>query len=372
MQDPRLDRLAKLLVEYSVDLKPGEILYLEVKGMEALELGRAVIEHAARVGGVPFWYYNDETVSRPFIMNAEEEQFQRWGQFHRGIMEQVDAYIAIRGSTNPYDLSDVDPDHMRWHDEAYWNQVHLPVRLKKKWCVLRYPNPAMAMLAQRSTEEFADFYFKVCTVDYAAMSKAMDPLVELMEATDQVHIVGPGTDLTMSIAGIPVVKSSGRHNIPDGEVYTAPVRDSVNGVITYNAASINKSTLFKDIRFVIERGKIVEATCSGDVDKLNQILDTDEGARYFGEFALGLNPHITKPMQDTLFDEKIMGSFHFTPGNAYEQADNGNRSAIHWDLVSIQTEEWGGGEIWFDGKLIRKDGRFVIPELEPLNPENLG
>ena len=371
MSDPRLAKLAEQLISYSVELQPGEIIYLEIKGLHALELGKALVKAATEKGGVPFWYYNDEELSRQFIKYAGREQFEKWGKFHRPIMEAVDAYIAVRGSTNPFDLADVDADRRKWHDKAYWDEVHIPVRLKKKWCVLRYPNPAMAQLAERATEDFADFYFQVCTLDYAKMSRAMDPLKELLEATDRVEIRGPDTALSFSIKGLPAVKCDGQRNIPDGEVYTAPVKDSMNGVITYNTATMRAGALFKNVRFEVEHGKIVRATCDGDVGKLNEALDVDEGARYFGEFALGVNPYITKPMLDTLFDEKIRGSFHLTPGNAYETAFNGNRSALHWDIVCIQTPEWGGGEIWFDGKLVRKDGQFVLPELSGLNPDLL-
>jgi aminopeptidase len=369
--DPRNHQLARQLINYSVDLKPGEKIYLELKGLHALDLGRALIKAATEAGGVPFWYYNDEELSRQFIRHAGQEQFQAWGKFHRPIMEAVDAYIAVRGSTNPYDLADIPADRMKWHDQAYWDEVHIPVRLKKKWCVLRYPNPSMAQLAEQPTEVFADFYYDVCCLDYAKMSRAMDPLVTLLEQTDQVQIVGPGTDLSFSIKGIGAVKCDGERNIPDGEVYTAPVRDSMNGVITYNAATMRAGFKFQNIRFEVQDGKIVQADCDGDVQKLNELLDVDEGARYFGEFALGVNPYITKPMLDTLFDEKIGGSFHLTPGNAYESAFNGNKSALHWDIVNIQTPQWGGGEIRFDGQLVRKDGLFVLPQLEGLNPDNL-
>jgi len=369
--DPRNTKLAKQLVQYSVKLQPGEKIYLEIKGLHALDLGKALVKAATEAGGVPFWYYNDEELSRQFIKHAGQDQFEAWGKFHRPIMEAVDAYIGVRGSTNPYDLADVDADRMKWHDQAYWDQVHIPVRLTKKWCVLRYPNPAMAQLAERSTEDFADFYFDVCCLDYAKMSRAMDPLAELLEQSDQVHIKGPGTDLRFSIKGLGAVKCDGGRNIPDGEVYTAPVRDSMNGVITYNAATMRAGAKFQNIRFEVKDGKIVEATCDGDVQKLNEALDVDEGGRYFGEFAFGVNPYITRPMLDTLFDEKIGGSFHLTPGNAYASAFNGNKSALHWDIVSIQTPEWGGGEIWLDGVLVRKDGRFVVPSLEGLNPEHL-
>ena len=228
----------------------------------------------------------------------------------------------------------------------------------------------MAQLAGSSLEKFEDFYFDVCTMDYKKMSKAMDPLVDLMNRTDKVRIEGPGTDLTFSIKGIGAVKCDGRMNIPDGEVYTAPVRESMNGVISYNTPSEEQGFTYENIVFEVKDGKIVKAT-SNDDKKINDLLDVDEGARYFGEFALGVNPYILDPMKDTLFDEKICGSFHLTPGMCYEDAPNGNTSANHWDLVMIQRPEYGGGRIWFDDVLIREDGIFVLPELEGLNPENL-
>jgi aminopeptidase len=239
-----------------------------------------------------------------------------------------------------------------------------------KWVIIRYPNLAMAQLSNSSLEAFEDFYFKVCTLDYKKMGEAMDKLVSLMNATDKVRLVGPGTDLRFSIKDIPAVKCAGTMNIPDGEVYTAPVKESMNGTIAYNTPSEQQGFTFENIRFLIKDGKIVEAT-SNDTDRINAVLDTDEGARYFGEFSFGINPYVMDPMKDTLFDEKICGSIHLTPGQSYEDAPNGNSSAIHWDLVLIQREDFGGGEIYFDDRLIRKDGRFVIPELECLNPENL-
>jgi len=226
-------------------------------------------------------------------------------------------------------------------------------------------------MAEMSTEAFEDFFFNVCTLDYAKMSRAMQPLKELMQRTDKVRLKGPrDTDLAFSIKGIAAIACDGKLNIPDGEVFTAPVRDSVNGVIRFNAPTIYRGTTHNDVRLVFQNGKIVEAASTAS-EKLNEVLDADEGGRYVGEFAIGVNPYCTRPMKDILFDEKIGGSIHFTPGNAYEEADNGNRSSIHWDMVLLQSPDAGGGEMWFDDRLVRKNGRFVLPELQPLNPENL-
>ena len=281
----------------------------------------------------------------------------------------MDAYIAIRAALNTSELADVPSDKL-----AMYNNLTNPTENYRvdhtKWVVLRYPNNSMAQLAHTSLEAFEDFYFKVCTLDYGKMSKAMDPLVDLMNRTDKVHIIGPGTDLTFSIKGIPAVKCDGQCNIPDGEVYTAPVRDSMNGVISYNTPSEEQGFTYENIVFEINNGKIIKATANDDY-RVNKLLDTDQSARYFGEFAIGVNPYILEPMKDTLFDEKIAGSFHLTPGASYEDAPNGNKSAIHWDLVNIQRSEYGGGEIYFDDILIRKDGLFVVDELLGLNPENL-
>jgi aminopeptidase len=270
-------------------------------------------------------------------------------------------------------MADVDQKQVDKHNSLFYKPVHLEERVKRtRWVVLRFPNNAMAQLAETSQESFEDFYYDVCCADYAKMSKAQDKLAALMNATDKVHIKSPGTDLTFSIKGIPSVKCDGHRNIPDGEVYTAPVRDSVNGTITFNTPSLYQGVVYNKVSLTFEQGKVIKATADSNIDKLQKIFDTDEGARYIGEFAIGVNPFILHPMKDTLFDEKICGSFHFTPGQCYDEAFNGNQSSIHWDQVLIQRPDYGGGEIWFDGKLIRKDGVFTDAEMEKaFSKENL-
>jgi aminopeptidase len=268
-------------------------------------------------------------------------------------------------------MSDVPSEKIDLYQEYWLKPVHFKLRVPKtKWCILRWPTPSMAQQAQKSTESFENFYFDVCTLDYGKMDAAANYLKTWMEKTDKVHIKGNGTDLTFSIKDIPAIPCSGSHNIPDGEVFTAPVKDSINGTLHYTADTIYQGTVFSNISLTFKNGKVVEAT-SNNPERMNTILDTDDGSRYVGEFAIGFNPYITSPMLDILFDEKIAGSFHFTPGQAYEDADNGNRSNIHWDMVCIQTPEYGGGEIWFDDTLIRKDGLFVVEDLKTLNPDKL-
>ena len=311
----------------------------------------------------------DSAVTRELLLSCSEEQITFMNECSLQKMKGMQAYIAIRAGGNTAELSDVPSDKLNMYYRLTSPTLDYRVN-ETKWVVLRYPNNSMAQLANTSLEAFEDFYFDVCTLDYSKMDRAMDALAALMERTDKVHIKGPGTDLTFSIKDIPAIKCAGECNIPDGEVYTAPVKDSMNGIISYNTPSEEQGFTYENIVFEIENGKIVKAT-SNDNDRINHLLDTDEGARYFGEFAIGVNPYILEPMKDTLFDEKICGSFHLTPGASYEDAPNGNKSAVHWDLVMIQRAEYGGGEIYFDDVLIRKDGIFTLPELACLNPENL-
>ena len=370
MRDPRLAKLAENLVGYSIEVQPGDHVLIEMIGSEQ-ELLKCLIEQVAARGGRPFVETTDRSVLRTQLMHATREQIELWAELDLARMKRMQGYIAIRAGANVNELADVPPEKMKLYDQLYRQPVHLEQRVKHtKWVVLRYPNASMAQLAGKSTEAFEDFYFDVCNLDYARMDTAMDPLRDLMAATDRVRIVAPGTDLSFSIRGIGAKKCAGRRNIPDGEVFTAPVRDSVEGRITYNTPSVYGGFTYEQVSFVFSEGRIVEATCN-DSRRINDLLNSDEGARYIGEFSLGFNPYILHPMKDTLFDEKIAGSLHLTPGQAYEETDNGNRSSVHWDLVQIQRPEYGGGEIYFDDVLIRKDGRFVLPALEGLNPEQL-
>ncbi len=370
MRDPRVQQLARNLINYSVKLKKGEKLFIENNGSFEKELILALVEEAYAVGGQPYVSIKDAQVERALRLGATLEHFTNLAEYEANIMKQTDCYIGIRSGANINELSDVPAANTKIYEQTVWNIVHKNHRLQKRWVILRYPTGSMAQLAKMSTEAFEDFYFNVCNLDYSKMNTAMDNLVALMNNTDKVHIVGPGTDLQFSIKDIPAIKCAGEMNIPDGEVFTAPVRDSINGVISYNCASPYQGFTYENVQLKFKDGKIIEATAN-NTERLNQVFDTDEGARYVGEFAIGVNPFISTPMQDILFDEKIDGSFHFTPGSCYDEASNGNHSDIHWDLVSIQRSDWGGGEIWFDDVLIRKDGRFVIPALECLNPENL-
>jgi len=370
MQDPRYMKLAKTLIDHSTKLKQGEVVYIEAFDIP-VEMLEALVKKVYSVGGIPLVSQKSPRLFRQFLKGSDEATIKLTGEIELAKMKKAQAYIGMRGASNITETSDVPADKMDLYRKHWWYPVHSEWRVPKtRWVVLRWPTPSMAQSAEMSTEAFEDFYFDTCTLDYDKMSRSMDPLVKLMGRTDKVRLVAPGTDLHFSIKGIPVVKCDGDRNIPDGEVYSAPVKDSVNGVLQYNTKTLYEGKVFENMRLRFKDGKIVEATSSNN-KAMNHILDADEGARYVGEFAIGLNPYITKPMLDTLFDEKISGSIHFTPGNAYDEAFNGNRSSVHWDMVLIQTKEWGGGEIYFDDVLVREDGIFVLDELKGLNPESL-
>ena len=368
MKDPRYHKLATLLVKYSTKLQKGDhvlIDAIDVPDEFVVELMR-VVNH---VGATPLVEVRRGKINREVLRqtNLKHAALMRDLEMYR--MKRVQAYIALRGSSNVNEASDVPPDNLALYSRELRPLLNYRVN-KTRWVVLRWPSPSMAQAAGMSTEAFEDFYFKVCTMNYPKMAKAMVPLEKRMKQTDRVRIHGPGTNLSFSIKGIGAKMCEGDRNIPDGEVFSCPVKTSINGTIQFNTPTLYAGTRFENVRLEFKDGRVIHATAN-NTKRLKEILDTDAGARYVGEFSLGFNPYILNPMCDILFDEKIAGSMHFTPGQAYEECDNGNRSAVHWDMVLIQRKEWGGGEIWFDGELIRKDGLFLPRDLRPLNPQNL-
>jgi len=369
MFDREIKKLAKTIVEYSTSLKRGEKVLIEAFDVPD-EIVIAIIRQAEKVGAIPFVTLKSNRVLREVYHKASEHSMKAIGKWEAARMKQMYAYVGIRGSLNASEFSDIPSEKMKLYQTHWLDPVHLKVRINKKWVIMRWPHPSMAQQVGMSTEGFQKLFFKVCNLDYGKMEKNMRALEKRMQATDKVRIVGPETDLEFSIKNIPNVKCSGQYNLPDGELFTAPVKRSVQGHITHSVPTIYQSVRHDNVYLKFKDGKIIKSS-SSNTRHLNGILNTDEGARYVGEFSFGLNPYIKQPMLDILFDEKIAGSFHFTPGNCYREAPNGNRSKIHWDMVSVQTRQYGGGEIYFDGKLVRKDGLFVTADLEKCNPQYL-
>lgn len=368
MTDPRYLKLADLLVNYSTALQKGDVVLIDAIDIPD-EFTVVLMRAARKAGAVPIVEVRHGRITREVLQITHQRHASLVRDIEMFRMKKVQAYIALRGAANASENADVPGDKMQLYSKTLRPVLNYRVN-KTRWVVLRWPTPSMAQGANMSTEAFEDMYFDVCTMNYPKMAKAMVPLERRMKKADRVQLKGPGTDLTFSIKGIGAKMCKGDRNIPDGEVFSCPVKKSVNGVIQFNTPTIYSGTKFENVRLEFKDGKITKAT-SNNTAKLNEILNTDPGARYVGEFSLGFNPYILDPMCDILFDEKIAGSLHFTPGQAYEDVDNGNRSAVHWDMVLIQRPEWGGGEVWFDGELIRKDGLFVPKDLKPLNPKNL-
>ena len=372
MLDPRVTRLAELLCTHSTQLGPSDTVLVHASDIPDNVVAE-VVRVARSKGAKVVVRVEREIIRRELMMGMTEENAATIAKIEGFEMDEMTAYISLRGSNNFSTMKDVPDSVLGMWSKVYSTPVVFQKRVPNtKWVGLRWPSDSMSQQASMSTHSFENFYFDVCTMDYDRMHKASLPLEELMGNADIVQLKGPGTDMTFSIKDCGAKACFGRRNIPDGECFSAPVKDSMNGVVQYNTASLYQGNVFENIRFEVKNGRIVDASAGALTAKVNEILDTDEGARYFGEWAIGFNPYVLTPMLDTLFDEKIAGSFHLTPGNSYDKpGGNGNKSSIHWDIVCIQRPEYGGGEIWIDGRLIRKDGLFVVPELEGLNPENL-
>ncbi len=372
MFQERIDQLAKTIVNYSTQVERGDLVFINGRGFDTADLAQAVQRETVKAGGVPFLHLQEDSALRQLLLDADEDTFKKLGEFELEQMKQFQVYVGIRGTDNAFELADVPKEKLDLYNKYIVGPVHINQRVKHtRWCVMRYPNAAMSQLAKTSREAFSKFYYDVCCLDYAKMKEAVKPLQDLMDKTSKVHITGPDTDLRFSIENIPSVPCVGEMNIPDGECFTAPVRDSINGSIRFNAASVHEGVQYDSIFLCFEKGKVVEMDAGRNTEKLEKVLTQDEGASYVGEFALGFNPHILHPMCDTLFDEKIAGSLHMAMGACYEETPNGNTSTLHWDMVHIQRPEYGGGEVYFDDLLIRKDGKFMATELDGLNPEKL-
>lgn len=365
MRDPRVAEMAKVLVDYSTRIRKGDRVLISAAGFEAAPLVKELYALCLQRGAEYVEYsFNVPEIDRQLYNLASKRQLEVFPQHKLDFYKTLTAYIGISAGENSMVNANSNQKSMVAYQKLTRPLVDQRVK-HTKWVVTRFPTHGAAQEARMSLEEYEDYLFSACNIDWAVESRKMEKLKKLMDLTERVRLKAPDTDLTFSIKGLQGIKCDGRYNIPDGEVFTAPVRDSVQGVLTYNCPTIYQGKEFNNIRLEFKDGKIVKATAGEMTAALNKILDTDEGARYIGEFSLGINPNIRTPMRNILFDEKIFGSIHFTPGQAYDEADNGNRSAVHWDMVRLMQD----GEIWFDDRMIQKNGRFTVKELETLNPE---
>ena len=362
----KIDKLSETIVNYSLEIKENERVLITYQSYETNELVKSLIKKIFQAKGIPFVKMVDATLEALLMGMTNSERVEEIKKRNLFEVDNYDCFINIRYLFNDYENKDVASSIRQEIGEATKAIDYVRIN-ERRWVLLNYPSKLDAFKAKMATDRFVDFAFEVMNVDYQEMYERIKPLKALMEKTDKVHITAPGTDLYFSIKDMPIIPCCGKYNIPDGEIYTAPIRNSVNGTITYNTPCPYLGNIYTNVKLYFKDGQIIEATCAEDNEALNRIFDTDDGSRYVGEFSLGLNPMILEPMGDILYDEKIIGSFHFTPGRAYKNADNGNVSSIHWDMVLVQRMDYGGGDVIFDDVLIRKDGIFILPELKHLN-----
>ena len=366
--EEKIKKLADIIVNYSLNIKEDEKVLITYQTIEARSLVKEIINKINLRKGIAFTNYVDPFLSNLLKETSTSKRIDLMREYQKFELDNFDSFVNIRYNLNDYEGRDIK-DTIRSEINKKTYDIHDKIVNERKWVLLNYPSYVDSFKAKTKFENFLDYSLDVMTLDYRKMREDIKPLKQLMEETDKVRIISEGTDITFSIKNMPVIPCVGESNIPDGEIFTCPIKNSVNGVITYNTSSTYHGEVFTNIRLEFSNGKIINASCAEREknDKLNKIFDTDEGSRYIGEFSLGLNPKILHPMGDILFDEKIIGSIHFTPGAAYKESYNGNDSSVHWDLVLIQRKDYGGGEIYFDDKLIRKDGLFVLDELQHLN-----
>lgn len=366
------EKYAKMICNQSLAVKPGEKVLIEITGVED-GLAAALIRAVYEAGGQPFYNQLRDSLQSAWISRASAEAFQMQAAWDIHRMEEMDVYISLRITDNPFDMSVIPGGQSTLYRTHYERPVHFETRIPHtRWLATCIPSAAMAQAAGMATEELEEFYFRCCCIDYGRFTQRMEPLARLMEHTDRVRIIGSDVDLRFSIKNMGVCVCRGNRNLPAGEVFTAPVIDSVEGFIRYNTPSMYNNYLFAGITLEFFKGRIEQASClQGEQSYLEEIFKVDPGAQYIGEFALGTNPFVDRIIGNILFDEKAAGTFHFTPGNSYKTCGNGNTSKIHWDLIYRMQPNFGGGEIWFDDVLIQKDGVYVLEELQPLNPHNL-
>ncbi len=366
--EEKIKKLANTIVNYSLKVREHDKVLITYQSIESRDLVMALIKEINNNKGVVFTNYVDPFLSNTLKEHSTEERIELIKKYQKFELDHFDSFINIKYNLNDYETKNISPDIRKSINNKTY-AIHNKMVNDRKWVLLNYPSFVDSFKAKMKYEDFKNFAFDVMTIDYKKMMNDIKPLKQLMEKTDKVRIIGKETDITFSIKGMPVIPCVGESNIPDGEIYTAPLKTSVNGIITYNTTSTYNGEVFSNIKLEFKNGKIINASCDDKEKnaKLNEIFNTDKGSRYIGEFSLGLNPKIVNPMGDILYDEKIIGSIHFTPGAAYKDCYNGNNSTVHWDLVLIGRKEYGGGELYFDDKLIRKDGLFVLEELKHLN-----
>ncbi len=367
MRDPRVENLAKILVEHSAQVKEGDLCTIE--GESAAEpLLLAIYEQVLKAGGHPIFNMAGQGQSAIYFAHASEKQLEWISPVAEWAVENADVRFAVMASTNTRELSQVPPERQKARQAATQHLMKKAMERSAageyRWALTLFPTEAYASEARMSLASYEDFYYGACLADQddpvAAWKKASEEterLKDWIEGRKEVKISGPGTDLTLGIAERTFIAADGRHNMPDGEFFTGPIEDSAEGEVTFHLPATYAGREVAGVRFRFEGGKVVDASAERGEEFLIEMLDTDEGARRLGELGIGTNYGIEKGTGEILLDEKIGGTVHLAVGRSYPETGGVNESAIHWDMICDLRK---GGRIEVDGELLQEDGKFVV------------
>ncbi|AZR72292.1 hypothetical protein BBF96_02105 [Anoxybacter fermentans] len=358
MGDPRIEKLADILVNYSVEVKEGERVLIS-GSILARPLIEEIVKKVAQAGAEPVTRITLETAGYLFMKYGSEEIIGRTNEVFLDMIKKCDALISINAPENTKYMSTIDPKRLSLHQKALMPISEYVMGGNVRWVGCNFPVPALAQEAEMSLEEYENFVYSATNIDWVENSKYQDKIKAIFDAGKEVRIVGPGTDLTFSIEGREGIKCDGRNNMPDGEIFYAPIENSANGYITYDFPAMRMGKEVSGIRLEFKDGKVVKASATKNEDFLLSSLDTDEGARYIGEFGIGVNYGIQRFTKDILFDEKIGGTIHLALGRAYPESGGKNVSAIHWDMIKDLRKD---GKIILDGKVVAENGKFLIED----------
>lgn len=359
MADERIKKLAEILVDYSTEVKKGDYVYLTTTSFEPYPLIEEIYKKVLQKGAYLFpriGFDPNVTIDSVFLRYACEEQLNHLPEIALEEMRKMDVTILIGADINTRELSGIKPERIAMRKKAIRPVIDEVINNTKR-IVTRYPTNAYAQDAGMSLKDFEDFYYGACLINWKEESRKQDKVKEVFDAGKTVRIIGKETDLTFSIEGRPGIKCDGKRNMPDGEVFYAPVEDSASGVISYSFPAVYLCNEVDGIVLKFKDGKVVEARAEKNEEFLRAMLETDTGSRFIGEFGIGVNYQINQFVRNILFDEKIGGTIHLALGNAYEKSGGKNRSGIHWDMVKDLRE---GGEIHLDGKVVQKNGLWVF------------
>lgn len=367
MKDPRIEKLAEMLVSYSVPIKPGDKAMIQGSSIAA-PLMREIYRQVLKAGGHPIILAAIPGVEEIMYKTATDEQLEFIHEPHRILFDTYDARFAVIGDENTKALTNIDPARIalaRRARKTLFNRFIQRIAAKEMmWTGTLFPTQAYAQQAEMSLPEYEDFVYNACMPDmndpvgyWKRVSAEQQKICDWLKGKKQVHVTGPETDLTLSIEGREFINCDCHENVPDGEIFTSPIEDSANGQVYFSYPAIYESHEVTGIRLWLENGKVVKATAEKNEKFLNTALDTDDRSRYLGEFAIGTNEGITKFTGEILFDEKIGGSFHMAVGAGLPEAGGKNESSIHWDMVCDLRQ---GGEIRVDDQLFYKNGKFIL------------